>query len=602
MLHWFEELSRNRRNWVDATRANQFESGIIGTIVHKYADPTHFIYELIQNAEDQEATEVEFVISQDNMTFCHNGQPFLREDVESITGIGNSEKPKEANKIGRFGIGFKSVFQVTARPTIACLLDGKPFRFAIEDLVVPVPLDIDESHDNPQVTRFTLPFRREVGDQERCEIERKVSHLDPTTLLFLDHIQKVHWRSGERVGEYIRDCKEASIVTLTERESAVGESRQAYLVFRRDLAIEGSDRPSQSVQLAFRLDDEGRIRAEEKGTPLHVFFETEERTGLMFRVHGPFLLTDNRANIKRKEPTNDRLIRECEKLFVEALGRLRDTGLLTPDCLAVLPNDGDDLAECCRPLRSAMIEAMRIEAVVPAHDGGHAPASQMVRGPQPIRACIDRERLAWLAKNPEICWASGVMANSRQERLLESLGIRSWGWDQLLRCVEDRFHVSYARSVEAESFLVGQSDAWIQKFYMVLGSAFQHRRYTGSGSLQLGDDFLMPREWALVRTQIGQHQSGGKVFLPEGAADYDLGSILLVKPELLQGKDKESRERVVAFLKVVGAREIGQKERIKSLLETRYSPQSGGVTSQDNARHMRLFLDYFRDERRPHFQ
>ena len=143
MLDWFADLSRNRRKWVEATRANGFESGIIGTIVHKYADPTHFVYELLQNAEDQDATEVAFVVEEDRLTFHHNGLPFTRGDVESITGIGNSEKPKQANKIGRFGVGFKSVFQVTAQPVIDCTLDGKPFRFAIEDLVVSVRLSND---------------------------------------------------------------------------------------------------------------------------------------------------------------------------------------------------------------------------------------------------------------------------------------------------------------------------------------------------------------------------------------------------------------------------------------------------------------------------
>jgi hypothetical protein len=419
MSDWFTELSRNRRNWVEATRANRFETGIIGTIVHKYADPTHFVYELLQNAEDQEATEVEFIIEQERLTFRHNGQPFSRGDVESITGIGNSEKPKQANKIGRFGIGFKSVFQVTDRPIVECSLDGQFFRFAIEDLVIPVPLSADGTSDKPDETRFTLTFRPQVSENERREIEETLSGLGATTLLFLDHIERIRWRYGAQSGECFRTSGGGSILTLFERNPAAAEGvSQNYIVFRREVALEGSDRQSQSVRLAFRLDEEGRIVAEEKGTPLHVFFETEERTGLLFRVHGPFLLTDNRANIKRREPVNDRLVCECEQLLVEALRELRDTGRLTPDFLAVLPNDGDDLAECCKPLRPAMIEAMRNEALVPTHDKGHAPASQLVRGPQAVRTVIDPVRLSWFMNRPDIRWAVGVMANSRQEKLL----------------------------------------------------------------------------------------------------------------------------------------------------------------------------------------
>ena len=83
--------------------------------------------------------------------------------------------------------------------------------------------------------------------------------------------------------------------------------------------------------------------------------------------------------------------------------------------------------------------------------------------------------------------------------------------------------------------------------------------------------------------------------MPEGREDHDLGGIPLVKAELLQGKDKDRRERAIAFLKLVGVREVGRRERIMSLLNARYSPQKASVTCADNAEHMRLFLNYFND-------
>ena len=200
------------------------------------------------------------------------------------------------------------MFQVTARPVVDCILDGEHFRFAIEDLVVPVRLNEDDTFVPHQATRFTLAFRPEIGVEQCRDIEGTLSKLGATTLLFLDHIEQVRWRCEERSGECNRTATEGSVVTLTQRNVEAGECKQEYLMFDREVGIESSDRPSQSVRLAFRLDDQKRIIPEEMGTPLHVFFETEERTGLPFRLHGPFLLTDNRANIKRKEPVNDRLI------------------------------------------------------------------------------------------------------------------------------------------------------------------------------------------------------------------------------------------------------------------------------------------------------
>ena len=118
MANWFEELSSMRKEWVEITRRNNFEKGIRHSTIEKYPDPVHFVYELLQNAEDQCATEAHFQLFADHLVFCHNGSPFTRADVENITGIGNSDKPQEANKIGRFGIGFKSVFAITERPEI----------------------------------------------------------------------------------------------------------------------------------------------------------------------------------------------------------------------------------------------------------------------------------------------------------------------------------------------------------------------------------------------------------------------------------------------------------------------------------------------------
>ena len=110
---WFEELRIKRQRWVDASRENAFDRGIWNATVEKYADPAHFLFELMQNAEDEGATQAELTIREDAILFEHDGGPFTPGDVDGITGIGNTTKLGEANKIGCFGIGFKSVYVVT---------------------------------------------------------------------------------------------------------------------------------------------------------------------------------------------------------------------------------------------------------------------------------------------------------------------------------------------------------------------------------------------------------------------------------------------------------------------------------------------------------
>src|SRR5258706_1840999 len=110
MDNWFEELYIKRKKFVESARENNFDKGIRHSTVEKYSDPVHFVYELLQNAEDQGATEARFDLFADRLVFFHNGNAFTRSDVENITGFGNSSKSQEENKIGRFGIGFKAVF------------------------------------------------------------------------------------------------------------------------------------------------------------------------------------------------------------------------------------------------------------------------------------------------------------------------------------------------------------------------------------------------------------------------------------------------------------------------------------------------------------
>ena len=117
-----------------------------------YPDQAHFIYELLQNAEDTGATEAAFELTADTVAFEHNGHPFTEENVEAITDIGMSDKREQEDKIGRFGIGFKSVFVYTETPYVW----SRTYSFKISDLVKPTA--IPAKPELGDTTRFEFPF------------------------------------------------------------------------------------------------------------------------------------------------------------------------------------------------------------------------------------------------------------------------------------------------------------------------------------------------------------------------------------------------------------------------------------------------------------
>ena len=79
-------------------------------IIQLYTDKSHFVYELLQNAEDAGATRVEFHQYENRLEVLHNGHPFTKDNLQGLCDIGKSDKINDLNKIGEFGVGFKSVF------------------------------------------------------------------------------------------------------------------------------------------------------------------------------------------------------------------------------------------------------------------------------------------------------------------------------------------------------------------------------------------------------------------------------------------------------------------------------------------------------------
>jgi hypothetical protein len=581
MPDWLAELSKNRRNWVTSTRLNNFEAGIRGSTVDKYADPAHFVFELLQNAEDQEATHVRFRLEADRLVFTHNGDAFTRDDVVSITGIGNSDKPAQANKIGRFGIGFKSVFAVSNRPEVYTCLSGKPFAFAIEDLVVPVPLEL--VHDIPaSETRFVFPLKEGDRDNIRQTIRERLSTLGAHTLLFLNHIEAVDWESDLASGSYTCDRSDSSIRVLRNLPAG-GEGvqrRSRYLLYSRDVNIQDADRPL-TVRIAFRFNDQGQVVPEDQGTKLFVYFETEERTGLRFLVHGPFLLTDNRANTKQKNRKNAALTAECTRLLLDALHDLKERSLLGATALAALPNDDDNLPEFSQSIREAVVAAVKEHALIPAEDGGHASATKLVRGAAAVRELLDDSALAFLSENAYVGWAVNVARNPRAEQFLRTAGVGEWGLKQLAEAVGERFGGYHSR-VEGQAWLAGSKDTWLQHFYALLRKAVSESE-TAAWEL---------RQWRIVRVEDGTHTAGPGVYFPpeKGKGTLDLPRI---KAGVLTGANQSRRDNAKKLLTELGVQEIGEREEIEGIIKKHYSTDGTAPSPATHLRHIRRFVEWW---------
>lgn len=138
---------------------SKFEEWAPRILVDQYSDRTHFIFELIQNAEDAGATCLTFSLYPDRLMLCHNGKPFTESDIRGICGIRSTKDEPDSGKIGRFGIGFKSVYAYTKTPAI---YSGN-YSFMIHNLILPYgETNIYTGND----TILILPFDGKVEPEE----------------------------------------------------------------------------------------------------------------------------------------------------------------------------------------------------------------------------------------------------------------------------------------------------------------------------------------------------------------------------------------------------------------------------------------------------
>ena len=69
---YFSALSKDRAENADMLDKPSMR-GVKTSVVEKYSDQAHFIYELLQNADDAGATSARFVLGHNELVFAHNG-------------------------------------------------------------------------------------------------------------------------------------------------------------------------------------------------------------------------------------------------------------------------------------------------------------------------------------------------------------------------------------------------------------------------------------------------------------------------------------------------------------------------------------------------
>jgi hypothetical protein len=462
----YQAISRENRE-LYGTAVDRYAPTLLANL---YDDRTHFVFELLQNAEDAirkcaspRSRAVHFKLQRDGLKVSHFGKPFDEDDVRGICGINDSTKEGDLTAIGRFGIGFKSVYAITKRPEV----HSAGQHFAIESFVHPV--EIPSAPQEAEQTVFWFPFKT---DDETAfeEIADGLRRLDMGAIRFLRNVEEVSWQIEDGAeGNYCRESRELQpglrrvtlIGTITTTETLTEEE---WLVFSRPVFY--NQQHIGYVEIAYPIDpaaSAGELRLGRiTDSRLSAFFPTRIPTNLGIQLQGPYRTTPARDNVPMKDPWNQYLIKETASLLVESLEVLKVQNILTVIVLRSLPLDESYFGAGTRfrPLYDAVVEAFRTKELLPAAKAGlwlKSTGSALSRG---ALALIKSSQLTKLfSPNNPLYWLNtNITANRTPELrnfLMKVLDVREVSPEDVIGKLD-------------QNFLKAQTDDWIRGLYELL--------------------------------------------------------------------------------------------------------------------------------------
>lgn len=347
-----------------------------GDFVQNGFSATHFPLELLQNADDEGASDIlfEYDSDRDQLRVFDDGDGFTKEGVVAVSQQGQSRKQSD-KEIGFMGIGFKSLFEICERVEV----HSNGYHFAFEmgeetaDETVPgflLPEWIDPAKaPNPQFTDESFGEDYEtviVGHTSADESDilpaLRSDNLSPSVFLFLNSLERARVRSDidiertlggqwqdalthhdpavteaaslylDALEEYDAvddDTLQADVETPVQvREVSENGNEQSYIVFRNIWVLDDVPRPQFRDDLthselfaAFQFDENGLSDAggSIRLSPVHSYLplKTFDQTNIDFLVHADFDLVMNREDIRQRSPWNKEAIRHLREQVLQ---------------------------------------------------------------------------------------------------------------------------------------------------------------------------------------------------------------------------------------------------------------------------------------------
>ena len=562
----------------DIIRQNQNKEAMLkrslDTLVELYSDRIHFIYELLQNAEDAGANIICFKQLEDRLEVMHDGFPFSQSNLQSICDAALSDKKNVEGMIGKFGLGFKSVFTICNTVYLYSEPSNKPKENAFEKFAIKIvnyidSFDIDKewNHENIYTTKFVFPYYvwdKFYTSKEELKkgIANKLKNLGTSVLLFLKNIKEIHYEiidasiDFNSVGVY--SLKRERLADNLFRITPNGNKNindKTYFVFSKK--IDNSDR---IVDIAFPIMEENQIIKfiKTKMTYISVFFPTEIKSGLNFIVQAPYDLTPNRSSLIKNSPLNAILNNTLKELLKEAVFYLRDQNILSLEFLNLLPfipAGGKDEWELY-DMYSCVLQMLKTEAIIPSINNKEyvtAENAKIVRGKE-LAELFKDDLLEKLLRQPKARWLSpDFTENNLSLRQLHNF------FKEELEIDEIRPGSLVSLLKENTDFLRNVNNNWLLGFYKYL--SIKEKSLLGKNGDFATVPFIKTENGNfhapyLIKKSNGIIESVQKIFIKPKSINFNIQDFYFIDsyiekncPELIEAFDLREPSGLDYFIK-----------------------------------------------------
>lgn len=344
-----------------------------------YSKQTHFVLELIQNADDNNyalgiAPRLTFKLSPERLVLVNNEVGFVEKNVRALCDVGKSSKSKKTGYIGEKGIGFKSVFTVSNSPEIHS--NGYHFRFDrsseanLLGYVVPIWCAVvSETQDD--TTTIILPAK--PGFEFTSDT---VEELNSTLLLFLSKIRELKLEHANATVIYRRqDVDGLSLLSTYSERPNSAELVESIRFVRVATPLPMEDVPDDKrpdfetspVVLAFPVDANG-VAMPQSASQVFAFLPVRE-FGFKFSIQADFILSSSREDIHSDRPWNKRLRDGIAVAFLQSLEQFKKSDALAFSYLAFIPTDSEITHPFFKPVVAQIIALLSKARCLPSTSG-----------------------------------------------------------------------------------------------------------------------------------------------------------------------------------------------------------------------------------------